>query len=404
MTIATLDGHATTAVRLHVPARGVWYADIDLAEQPEVEGAVVLALGSLELQGTVDPRSSGAHGLQSRVRVLGGGGGWGTLLPAKAYHSDSGVRARLIADDAAREAGETLGDFDVSPASVGIDYVRQSGPAARVLEDAIGASAWWVDYDGLTQVGARPEAEADVGAYELLDYDARARVVTLALDDVAAVGIGSVLTSPRIEAAQSVRELAIELTAGSVSVRAWTGAGASAQGRLLGAIRGIVERVVDGRLFGPWRYRVVQMSADRLELQAVRPSVGLPDVLPVSMWPGVAGAHAEPTPGAEVLVEFIEGDRTMPIVTHFAGKDGEGWAPVNLTFDATTLIKLGLGASEYVALANLTEQRFTQLKTAISTATPVVEDGGAAFKAALLLTLTNLSWPQSVAATKVQAE
>src|SRR5690606_23653254 len=124
-------------------------------------------------------------------------------------------------------------------------------------------------------------------------------------------------------------------------VKAWAGGNESARGRLEDALRSIVRRSTDDRLFGAWRYRVVRMRGDRVELQAVRRDAGLPDVLPVSMWPGLAGAHAELTGGAEVLVQFIEGDRTMPIVTHFAGKDGAGWAPANVTLDASTLIKLG---------------------------------------------------------------
>jgi hypothetical protein len=59
--------------------------------------------------------------------------------------------------------------------------------------------------------------------------------------------------------------------------------------------------------------------------------VGLPDLLPLSVWPGIAGAHAELAPGAEVLVGFIEGDRTQPVVLAFAGREGPGFVPVRLT-------------------------------------------------------------------------
>ncbi len=58
-------------------------------------------------------------------------------------------------------------------------------------------------------------------------------------------------------------------------------------------------------------------------------------MLPVSMWPGVAGAHAELQLGAHVLVEFIEGDRRLPIVTGFAGKDSPGFVPSTLTLCTT---------------------------------------------------------------------
>jgi hypothetical protein len=76
----------------------------------------------------------------------------------------------------------------------------------------------------------------------------------------------------------------------------------------------------------------VSMAPDgRVNLQAVRKAAGLPDVLPVAQWPGLAGSHAELAQGAEVLVEFIEGDRTMPIVTRYVGKDGPGFVPVSVS-------------------------------------------------------------------------
>jgi hypothetical protein len=84
-------------------------------------------------------------------------------------------------------------------------------------------------------------------------------------------------------------------------------------------------------VFGLYRYRVVRMASDgRVELQAVRRIVGLPDLLPISQWPGVAGTHAELAPGTVVLVEFVEGDRGMPVITHFVGKDGSDFTPVSL--------------------------------------------------------------------------
>lgn len=407
MTYAAIDGHPVTTLRLHVPARGVWYLEADMIEAPELAGAVTVTVGAVELRGTVDARSSGTHGLQRRTRVVGGAGAWGSLLPAKAYHSDAGVRALLIAQDAAREAGETLGGFEPEADQVGIDYVRQLGPASRILEDAIGAAIWWVDYDGRTQVGTRAESDADPGAYEVLEHNPRDRVVTLAVDDLTAVGIGSRLTSD-LDEPQTVRELDVEVSSDSVRVRAWTGGEASSRGRIVDALRGFVRRSVDERLHGLFRYRVVRMSSDRVELQAVRARPGLPDVLPISMWPGVAGAHAEPTPSAEVLVQFIEGDRTLPVVTHFAGKDGVGWAPVNLTIDVEALMKLGAGAAEFVALADKVKARLDSIQSTFDAHThPVgtlLDSTAGACTGATAVPASPIGALASVAASKVKAE
>lgn len=399
MPYAHVNGHEVTNVELHVPPLGPWFADVTFERAPDVEGAVTLALGALELSGTIAVHFEGTRGLQRMSRIVAGAGGWGTLLPPKAYHNDARVKARTVAEDAAREAGETLGDFAPAEERVGIDYVRQSGPASRVLEDVIGARAWWVDMAGATHVGERESTEADPDAYTVLEYEPAARVVTLAVDDLTAVAIGSVLSAD-LDSPQTVRELTVRVTPDAVRVRAWTGAQTAGRGRLAGALQRIVARATDGRLHGLWRYRVVQMSGDRVELQAVRQRPGLPDVLPISMWPGVAGAHAELAGGAEVLVQFIEGDRTQPIVTHFAGKDGVGWVPANLLLDASTRIDLGAGAESFVALADAVKDELDAIEATLDTGTTPVGSGGGGGA----VTFSTPYVAGDVAASKVRAE
>lgn len=349
---ATVDGYPLVSARVHVPARGPWFADVEFESAPDVSSRVTLRLGELELVGTIDPTHDGTHAEHRRSRIVAGAGGWGRLLAPKAYHNDAGIRVRTVAQDAAREAGEELADDPLLEERIGIDYVRQAGPASRVLEDALRGAGWWVGYDGVTRVGTRATTTAAANTYEVLEYVPDERVVVLAVDDLRAVGVGSVLTD-RLDTPQTVSELEINVSADVVRMRAWTGGGEASRGRIEDAMRAIVRRAVDDRIWGLWRYRVVRMSGDRVELQAVRRDAGLPDVLPVSMWPGLAGAHAELTGGAEVLVQFIEGNRTMPIITHFAGKDGAGWAPANVILSASTTLRLGgEGASQGVPLGS----------------------------------------------------
>lgn len=336
MTYATIDGEPTARVEVTIPATGPWWADVDCIEAPALSGAVEILVGSLQFLGTVDASAAGTFGLQRRVRLVAGGGGWGRLLPAKAYHSDGGVSALLVAQDAAREAGEVLGDFAPSLARVGIDYVRQAGPASRVLEDVIGGVEWWVGYDGVTRVGARGAVAAEPGAYELGEYDPRQRVATLALDDLSLVGIGTVL-SERLDAPETVREIVISVEADACRMRVWTGD--ARRSRAASAVRAIVDRATDGRLHGLWRYRVIRMAGveddTRSELQAMSRAAGLPDILPISAMMGVPGIHAELSMGTEVCVQFVEGDRTRPVVTHYIGKGGPGFVPVSLEIGAS---------------------------------------------------------------------
>jgi hypothetical protein len=332
---AGVNGHRCTAVRLTVGNAGPWIADVDFEGEPDVAGRVTLKLGALELVGTIVATATGTFGLQRRARIVAGADGWGAEVAAKQYHNDAGVKGKLVADDAARAVGETIGTFIPASERVGRDYARQVGAASRALEDVIGDVAWWVGYDGVTHVGPRPATPLDGKAYTVLAYDPRDRYVTLAVDDPGAVRIGSILTE-RLDGAHTVRSFEVRITAEEMRVRAWVGGNETGSGHLAGLLRSIVQRSTDGRLWGHYRYRVVRMAGRRVELQAVRRIVGLPDLLPLSTWPGVAGAHAELAPGAEVLVGFVEGDRAQPVVLAFAGPDAPGFVPTQLTLGGTS--------------------------------------------------------------------
>lgn len=335
-TFAAVNGQRLTELRVTVGNVGPWTALCTFEAAPDVSGLVTLTVGSLTMVGTVEADQSGTFAIQRKARIVGGAGGWANQVKAKNYHNDAGVKALTVAQDAAREVGETIGGFVPTAERVGNDYVRAVGTASAVLETVVGGAPWWVDYAGVTQVGPRPAVPLDAINYHVLAYDPQSRLITLGVDDPGIVQIGSVLSDERLDAPQTVRDFELRVTAEELRIVAWCGGSESAPARLPGLLRSIIARATDDHLFGKFRYRVVRMASERVELQAIRKGAGLPDVLPVSMWPGVAGVHAELTPGAEVLVEFIEGDRTMPIVTHFAGKGGPGFVPVSLVLGGTT--------------------------------------------------------------------
>lgn len=330
----SVNGQRVTNLRVLAGNTGPWIAEGDMEGAPELSGRALIRVGELELSGTIDPASSGTFGLQTKLRIVGGAGAWGVGVLAKNYHNDAGVKARTVAEDAARAVGETIGTFVPTAERVGADYVRQVGPASRTLEDVAKGAPWWVDYAGVTHVGPRAAVTPADKSYTVLAFDPRASLVTLAVDDPRAVVIGSTLTSG-LDGPQVVRELELRITPDELRMQCWTGGAAAGAGHLASMLRAIIARVTDGKLWGAYRYRVVKMAGQRVELQAVRKAAGLPDVLPVSLWPGIPGMHATLTPGAIVLVEFVEGDRTLPIVTHFAGADSEGFVPVELVLGGT---------------------------------------------------------------------
>ena len=134
-----------------------------------------------------------------------------------------------------------------------------------------------------------------------------------------------------------MREYTVQADANGVRVFAWVGADERSAGRLTELVRAIAERAVSPRLFGLYSYRVVNLaSGGRLSLQPVHRDLGLPDLDPISQWPGVPGAAPKPTLGGEVLVAFIDGDRSQPVVTHYAGEGGNGFVPQELVLGGST--------------------------------------------------------------------
>lgn len=340
-----IEGKAATSAFLHVPQRGLWTVDLDLAEDLAFSGRVTVRVGELELVGTVDGDRSGFYRSGALVRVVAGAGGWERPAPRRHWHADQGVKRSTVLQDTARVQGETL-ELDAGVDGViGVDFLRQDKdgderpiPASLVFART-GAPVWWVDYAGVTHV-ARVRPPAARGDVELLDYDVRAGVAELA--DVAPVQVGSTLVIDGVE--HVVRELRVHATAQRTRTRVQLVDVVA--NRLYDAIATIARQVQAERIGGLTRYRVFQMSVHRVELQVVDKTLGLPDALPVSMWPGLAGVWARLQPGAVVLVEFIEGSATRPIVTHFEPREGAGFLPIEVLVDATDVLHLGPSAAE----------------------------------------------------------
>ncbi len=203
-TSITVNGVVGLTCTLAVPNVGAWVASVDFADAPIMSGAVSLVLNGVILKGTIDPERSGSFQLGRKVRIIGGGGGWGTQLEAKQYHNDAGIKPSHILNDVAGSAGETIVVADDT--RIGSDFIRSPGPASRVLRQL--GQAWWVDYAGVTQTGPHPTADAT--GYDLLHYDPRNHVAELAVDDISKVVVGSVLRG-RLDAPLTVRELEVRI-------------------------------------------------------------------------------------------------------------------------------------------------------------------------------------------------
>lgn len=362
----TLGGLRVLSATLFAPFGGVWFADVvlDLDDGEALPtGRTVLTIGDRPCVCTVDPRFSGSFGQRHAVRVLGGGGGWHTEVPAQHYHNDGGVLLSAVATTTGLAAGEVVSVR--TEARLGVDFVRAKERASRVLDGV----AWWVGLDGVTVIGERLETPVPpaLGA-EVLEWDPAAQVATVSLDGL--LEPGTTLEDPRFGRLVA-RDVEHVVTPDGFRARVWCGPSQGA--RLRSALARLAAEASGSVWTRCYRYRVVLDTGDRLALQAIREAPGLPDLLPVSVWYGAPGISAVMQPGAEVLVEFLEGDPAQPVVRAFEPAEGAGFLPIVLTLDALTLVKVGTVPFP-VSHAVETLASFVAISTALSSISSALAD------------------------------
>jgi hypothetical protein len=321
---ATLNGHRVTEARLFIPAWGASYHDVSVDGEVTLSGSVTLAIADLTVQGTI--LSGGAAAGRSFFRVVAGAAGWGKIIPRKAYANDLGVKLATVLGDAAATCGETLDASTVDQAAtLGPSWVRPEGPACRVLE-RVSPSAWYVGEDGKTRLGARTASTLSVQATRVSQINLARGTLTLASETIAGILPGVVvdgLTAVDVEHEVSEK--------GGLRTKLWGKRGGSVS-RRLSAWRAIIDQMDPDRLFrGVWEYRVVTQVANRLNLQPVRVSNGMPDLSYVYVRPGVSGCKAQVALGERVLVGFVDADPGRPVVLAHEDADGPGFVPTSLS-------------------------------------------------------------------------
>lgn len=323
MSTATINGLTVPSCRVHLPSYGVWWATVEIDTEVTLTGSVMLAVADLTLVGTI--KSGGPFRGKSYYRIAGGAGAWWTDVPRKDYGNDAGVKLKTVITDLARDAGETIGT--VADATLGIKYVRCDGPACDALNSML-PKGWYVDEAGVTQLTARPTStwQGDLTIVDETDVSIGKYVVnseTLA-PLVPGISIESKL----------VVDIEHKLTAGKLRSTLWTADELTNRG--VDAVQRLVARLFPQLRYGiPYEYRIVAQEGERLNLQAVRSGLGMPDLRRVKVRPGMAGMRATHQEGATCIVQFIEGDRTRPYVAAF--EDAEGlFSPKYLDLGAAT--------------------------------------------------------------------
>ncbi len=371
------------SMRLLLPWVGVWTAeaDLDLGSTVAVPtGRVNVDVGGMTLSGTVDARGTGRFGEKARVRVVGGAAGWSKVAPRRHFHNDAGVTTRDVFEATASAVGESI--VVTASERLGVDYVRGQGTP----EDPVAASAvldgtlWYVDADGVTKFGPRSSTpSADV---EVLSWDPDQRRAELAADTI--VWPGTKLADPRFGTVvvRDVEQLFDPSKGSRLSVWCFlsdslTSAKTEAS-RLIAGLATAARRAVHPELLRPYRYRIEKLNVDgRLYLQAVTKAAGVPDTLPITVVPGMAGDSADHVLGTTCLVWFVDGPQD-PVVLGFTGEK----VPTQRRVYGDEVLVGDAGA---VALAKAAQVQaaLDALKANIGDWTVSAGDGGAAFKTLL---------------------
>lgn len=314
MSTATLNDIRATHARLSIPAWGISWAEVSLDGEHTLEGAATLKIADLSLACTVV--SGGPAKGRSYYRVAGGAGGWGKTIPAKGYADDAGVKVASILQDAANEAGEMLDATTLPTTRLGPAYERDAGPASRALA-LLSPEQWYVGEDGRTRIGRRPAADLSVKA--ALGVIDRARGVV----PLAAESIATILPGVRVEGLEAL-DVLHEVTPRGLRSTLWTTLRTDALRRLFDAL------YPENRYRGVFEYRVVSQEGERLNLQPVRVSLGMPDVRRAIVRPGIPGCRADVEMASRVLVAFVDQDPSRPVVVAFEDAEGDSFVPDRL--------------------------------------------------------------------------
>jgi hypothetical protein len=371
---AIVKGHLLTL------ARGAWVLDVELdanslAQNGMPSGKCTVLFGGVPLVGTIDSSSSGSFGPTAMVRIVAGANGWSSNPTPQQWHADNGVLSTPVYQSVATSVGEVL--VDLSPTTLGIDFVCSGAePAMAVFRD----SPWFVDTTGTTFVGPRPPSIPDPSLV-IRDWDPIHQKATFACDTLLLPN--TTLADPRFNGS-TFTAWNVEQIFDAQGSTGWAWASASGAAVILDELKAATLYWTRASFLRVYRYRFVEADPPvagvlptRMALQAVTPSAGVPDVLAITPWSGVAGIVSKLAPSQEVLVVFENADPSLPRVIGYSlesdGKEPAGAAsglPLATAIDAQQEVDVGptvplvklAGGSDFLVLA----QPYAQLLSALA--------------------------------------
>ena len=306
---SSVAGAQVVSGSLLVPSVGAWTADLHLATVQALNGVVSVVVGTLTLSGAVV--RADAYGGQTRVRLVGGKGGWRGVVTPQGYGNPSGVAISTVVQDAANACGEVLGP--VPPGNVGNAYARSGAsdaPASDVLWYLLArklVTGWRVDQTGTTQLSEWPTT---IVSTPFIPTDQRPDegVVVVATEDYASWLPGASLSSPLLDATYTAKSISFVWTPdGQFRLEVFTGSADA-----LSPIEAVIARQVSPtRWFGRYAYTISNPSPTTIDATPVNPDIGLPELQSVPITASSIAAYTPPDGGA-CRIMFADGDQGQP--------------------------------------------------------------------------------------------
>lgn len=322
--------------------RGAWIAELDIdPSSPSLvpSGKAVLTLGGISLSGTIDPRGTGSFNSKASVRLVAGAGGWDQVVSSQDFVSDLGVPNSLLFTTTGALVGEVV--VTQIPTNLEINIPRSAGPASRIFTGI----DWWVDLTGITNVGTRLPAIQPTDLV-IQDWDPIQEKITFSSDSILIPG--TVLVDPRFNgAAPVVRD--VEQTFSKTGSHGWAWCSDQGVSRAVAAFQAAVQEAVGLANLKHYRYQLTSYQGTRMALKSVNSGDGMPDLIPVYPWGGLAGLSQVLTSGQEVLVAFDHS--TEPPTPRVVSYNQNG-SPVSTTIDAVTL-NLGQSDTQQINMSGL---------------------------------------------------
>lgn len=298
---ASLAGSPILSARITIPALGIWHGDAVLDGDTAVTGDVSLAVGNLTMAGHAF-RSAAFVG-RRKVRLVGGHGGWSTIVPAQAYYDPGGVPVSHVLGDVASACGETLTlSADSRP---WIRYVRETMPGARALNQILGQT-WWIDTDGSTKNAARA-TRAISSSFQIEKFDGGTGKFIIAVDSIADWMPGNTFLAPTIDETQTISSVTIVLEGSRARLEVLTNTSTLDEGdRMAVDFLSLVRETFPSMTFlGTYEYVVVSGG-----YKPVDASLGLPPIENADLVLPLATATLKTNDS--VRIRFVDGRPWRP--------------------------------------------------------------------------------------------